>query len=176
MLQRWQIYRRTPDVPTVDSVITYVVTIKANDDTYRPVFFVEIKPLDHVESMATRVDADKEMRVILQSLHNLIPTPRLHGISVMGQKLAFYSLNKESGYISPPEYVATDTVPKERWDLDITTEEGYAKLMEVVEDVKEMVQALVSKIFCAQPRPLTIPRLGVVKTRSRVILFDVGYQ
>jgi len=45
-------------------------------------------------------------------------------------------------YVAPsPVYVA-DTVPTERWDTDITTEDGYQRFMAVINDVKEMAAAL----------------------------------
>ena len=37
----------------------------------------------------------------------------------------------------------TDTVPANRWELDITTEAGHRQFMEVAGDVKGMVAAIV---------------------------------
>jgi hypothetical protein len=87
------------------------------------------------------------MRDRFRSLYELTPLPRLHGISAMGQRLAFYCLDKATGNIEP-EYVErsrsriTDVVPANRWDLDITTAAGYEKFMEVVNNVRVMVEAL----------------------------------
>ena len=43
--------------------------------------------------------------------------------------------------LTKPSYGDTgmiDTVPAERWDTDITTEEGYQRFMTVISDVKQM--------------------------------------
>ncbi len=72
------------------------------------------------------------MRVIFRSLYDHTPTPRLHGISAMGQRLAVYCLDKatrrmDPKYVAPPGDYIIDTVPAERWDTDIMTEGGYQK-------------------------------------------------
>ena len=129
-------------VPAVDFVVTYVVEV---DDL--PIFFLEIKPLLHTNNISSRVSADTWMRARFRALYKATPTPRLHGVSAMGQRLAFYCMDKAMGHVIP-NYVAlstkyvTDTIPAERWETDITTEEGYQKLMEVVNDVKQMAAAL----------------------------------
>jgi len=129
--------------PTVDSVVTFVVGLGME----LPIFFLEIKsPLD-IGSISTRVSADAEMRARFRALRNLTPTPRLHGVSVMGQRLAFYCLDKATGrvdpdYVAPSSNCITDPVPAERWDTDITTEDGYQRFLAVINDVKEMAAAL----------------------------------
>jgi len=87
------------------------------------------------------------MRNRFSSFYDAIPTPKLHGISVMGQRHAFYSMEKATGHIvpervQPVENYVTDTVPANRWELDITTEVGHQQFMAIVNDVKGMVAAL----------------------------------
>jgi hypothetical protein len=123
-------------------IVTYVVEVNQ-----QPVFFLEIKPALSIDHPSSRVDADTQMRVRFRGLYDLFPTPRLHGISVMGERLAFYCMDKPMGrvhpdYVAPSKICITDTVPAERWDTDITTEEGYQKFMAVIDDVKEMAAAL----------------------------------
>ncbi|KAF8326414.1 hypothetical protein F5887DRAFT_1289043 [Amanita rubescens] len=129
-----------PDLGVVDSVFTYVVEV--ND---LPVFFLEIKSPLHIDLISTRVDTDAEMRARFLALYEDISTHRLHGVSAMGQRLAFYHLDKATSRLTP-SYIApssnTDTVPVERWDTDITTEDGYQRFMAVISDVKEMAAAL----------------------------------
>lgn len=133
---------QTIGVPSVDFLVTYVVEV---DDL--PVFFLEIEPPLHVNHISCRVDADAQMRAKFCALYDMAPTPRLHGISVMGQRLAFYCMDKATGRINP-SYVApsmqyiVDTVPAERWETDITTEEGCQRFMAVIDDVKGMAAAL----------------------------------
>ncbi|KIL68730.1 hypothetical protein M378DRAFT_157840 [Amanita muscaria Koide BX008] len=129
-------------VPTIDFVVTYVVEV--ND---LPIFFLEIKPPLHLDHISSRVDADAQMRSRFRALYNVTPTPRFHGVSVMGQRLAFYCMDKATGHVNP-NYVAPsndymiDTVPEDRWETDITTEEGYQRFMTVINDVKQMAAAL----------------------------------
>ncbi|KAF8218671.1 hypothetical protein L208DRAFT_1419637 [Tricholoma matsutake] len=133
---------QTYGVPSVDFVVTYVV---AMDE--KPIFFLEIKPPGHVNDISSRIAADDQMRDRFRSLYDLTPLPRLHGISAMGQRLAFYCLDKASGNVEP-EYVErsrsriTDVVPAERWDLDITTAAGYERFMDVINNVIGMVEAM----------------------------------
>ena len=121
-------------------VVTYVVRVKN-----QPIFFLEIKNPCHLDTAYSRVHVDMQMRAKFCGLYNITPTSMLHGISAMGQKLAFYCFDKAMGHVTPdfiePSYGDTgmiDTVPAERWDTDITTEEGYQRFMTVISDVKQM--------------------------------------
>jgi hypothetical protein len=126
------------NMPAIDFVV------EVND---LPIFFLEINLPLHLDYISSRVDADAQMRARFCALYEVTPTPRLHGLSVMGQRLAFYCMDKATGRIKP-NYVAPstdriiDTIPAERWDTDITTEEGYQRFMAVINDVKEMAAAL----------------------------------
>lgn len=133
---------QAPGVPSVDFVVTYVVALDE-----QPVFFLEIKPPGHINFVSTRIAADAQMRSRFASFYDVIPMPKLHGISVMGQRLAFYSMERATGHIVPEQVQpaanhVTDTVPANRWELDITTEAGHQQFMAVVDDVKGMVAAL----------------------------------
>lgn len=82
----------------------------------------------------------------------LFPTPRLYGISVMGEKTCILLLGQirrscKSRVCCTVQLICiSDTVPAERWDTDITTE-GYQRFMAVIDDVKEMAAALWSE-YC----------------------------
>jgi hypothetical protein len=126
-------------VPSADHIVTYVVTLNN-----KPIFFLEIKPAGHVSSPSTRIAADTQMRHIFCSFYDIVTTPMLHGVSVMGQRLAFYSMEKTTGHIvpervQPAENYVTDTVLANRWNMDIATEVGHQQFMAVVNDVKGMV-------------------------------------
>ena len=133
-----------PDYPLTLTglTVTFVVTTKN-----RPIFFLKIKPPAYVNSVPLRIAIDDQMRNIFYHLRDITALPRLHGISVIGERLAFYCLDKATGKIDP-EYIersrsyGIDIVPASRWDLEITTAEGYQSFMEVVNDVKEMVEGL----------------------------------
>lgn len=108
-----------------------------------PVFFVEIKPASHLQNLGTRASADEQMRDRFAVLQELILTPRLHAFSALGNKLAHYKLIAGDLELIPNEiprnhrYV-TDTAPKSLWDIDVLTEDGFARFMDVVADVKQM--------------------------------------
>ncbi|KAF8335582.1 hypothetical protein F5887DRAFT_609548 [Amanita rubescens] len=126
----------------INFVVTYVVQV--ND---LPIFFLEIKPPLYLDHIYSRVAADAQMRARFRALYNVTPIPRLHGVSVLGQRLAFYCMDKATGhvdpnYVAPSTDIIIDTVPAERWDTDITTEDGYQRFMAVINDVKEMAAAL----------------------------------
>jgi hypothetical protein len=130
-----------PDVPAIDFVVTHNVAMSDP-----PVFFVAIKP-GNIHSKPARLAADAQMRHIFRALRNDTPIPILHGISVMGRKFAFYSMTKATNDIVPKDIEtsqdhATNTIPVDRWQLDITTEEGYQQFMTVVDNVKRMAAAL----------------------------------
>ncbi|KAJ6617961.1 hypothetical protein B0H10DRAFT_1280545 [Mycena sp. CBHHK59/15] len=99
------------------------------------------KELIHISS---RIDADMQMRARFRALYDVTSTPKLHAISVMGQRLA---LDKATGrinpsYVEPSTERIIDTVPADRWETDITMEEGYQRFMAVVNEVKRMAAAL----------------------------------
>ncbi|KIM87933.1 hypothetical protein PILCRDRAFT_3645 [Piloderma croceum F 1598] len=85
---------QTPGVPSVDFVVTYVIALDE-----KPVFFLEIKLPGHVNLISTRIAADTQMRNRFSSFYNVVLTLKLHSISVMGQRLAFYSMEKATDHI-----------------------------------------------------------------------------
>ncbi|KIJ15417.1 hypothetical protein PAXINDRAFT_77441 [Paxillus involutus ATCC 200175] len=126
----------------LDSVAPYVV--KVNN---QPIFFLDIETPSNLDYISERVDADLHMRSMYRYLYDVTPTPRLHGVSVMGQRLVLYCLDKATARVNPKFVVPSstysiDTVPAERWDTDITTEEGYQRFMAVIDDVIQMAAAL----------------------------------
>jgi len=123
-------------VPSIDFIIAYLVVMGE-----KSIFFLEINPPGHVNETSSRIAADDLMRDRFGSLFNLAPLPKLHGISVMGQMLALYCLDKATGNVYH-EYVSgrwariMDVVPANTWDSDITTAAGYQRFVEVVKDVR----------------------------------------
>jgi hypothetical protein len=67
----------------------------------------------------------------------------------MGTALCFYSVDTrtQEARIIPPSIphdprVYNDTAPKERWSLDVMTEEGKSKFLAVVEEIKQACEGL----------------------------------
>lgn len=83
------------------------------------------------------------MRDRFAVLQELILTPRLHAFSALGNKLAHYKLIAGDLELIPNEIprnrrYMTDTAPKSLWNIDVLTEDGFARFMDVVADVKQM--------------------------------------
>ncbi|KAG2130702.1 hypothetical protein DEU56DRAFT_890018 [Suillus clintonianus] len=117
-----------------DFSVTYAITLQNN-----PLLFLEIKPPGHLNDLSARFAADKQMRERFHSLRPITTTPRLHGISVMGQRLAFYHMDKSSGCIFPKLPTSGD-VPIDWWKMDITTKAGNREFNTVARDVKNMTE------------------------------------
>lgn len=125
----------TRNLPSIDFGITYIIELDA-----QPVFFVEIKPPGHFNNGSGRT----QMRDRFCDLRHHTPTRRLHGISAMGQRLAFYSMNTRTGAVVPKQQSTsktsvTNTVPEK---LVGCRHHGHQRFMQVVNDVKAMVEAL----------------------------------
>ncbi|KAK0462454.1 uncharacterized protein EV420DRAFT_1188012 [Desarmillaria tabescens] len=129
---------QTGGVGAIDFVVTFVVEV---DDI--PVLVLEIKPPTHLRHVST--EADSHIRSTFFHLYNLCRTPKLYGVSTIGNRFSIYTMHITHDGSVMPEFIpsssthVTNTAPKSRWDLDITTEEGYERFMAVVADVKLMV-------------------------------------
>lgn len=135
-------YRQPKRKETID--FTTIFLIEKN--TF-PVFFVEIKPLDHINNISTRSNADEQMRDRFISLLPDIHIETLHGMSALGNKLSHYRLNTNTKELEPimiqrDLFVINDTAPASRWNIDILNESGYNKFMEIVDDIKSMSSSL----------------------------------
>ncbi|KIJ15415.1 hypothetical protein PAXINDRAFT_11958 [Paxillus involutus ATCC 200175] len=113
--------------------LDFVVT-SAVDGTDRPVFFLEIKLRSHLDSISESQSRQPDEGQISQPFPSYPPTEDTGTDSVCD---AIYP-----EYNAPSTEHVTDTAPEERWDVDITTEEGYKRFMAVINRVKEMAAAL----------------------------------
>lgn len=135
-------YRQPKKKETIDFTTIYIVEKKRI-----PVFFMEIKPLDHIENISTRSSADEQMRDRFASLLPLIKTDILHGISALGIKLSHYYLDKETLKIEPPGIIKDpsiikDIAPAIRWNIEILKDDGYEKFMDIVKQIKSMSNSI----------------------------------
>lgn len=106
------------------------------------IFFVSVKTPKVIYNISKRAETDEQMRNRLTELYEITPSD-LHGVSAFGSRVCFYCLDEEKNKIDPvyspepsKEYTV-DVAPAGRWDLDILTDEGFAKFMEVVQATKE---------------------------------------
>jgi hypothetical protein len=138
----------TPQYATVEApaggsrfAITYVIEPLDLDS---PIFFVEIKPPTHLPSMFARKDAENQVRTRFAQLAHLVQIPKLYGVSAMGRQLSYYTYERASGAVEPTALAESasfimDTAPIGRWNTNIMQEEGRAKFLAVVEEIKQMV-------------------------------------
>ncbi|KAG1809059.1 hypothetical protein EV424DRAFT_1543209 [Suillus variegatus] len=135
----WPHYPLDEEDPAAERVSFIVVTLQ-----YQPLFVLQLYPPGHINLPSTRIAADNKMRRILHSVCPETVVPKFHGISAMGQKLAFYSMDTISGRVHPDRVPTAgdgteiDIVPANRWELDITTEAGHERFLKVINDVKSM--------------------------------------
>ncbi|KAM6489259.1 hypothetical protein JOM56_015160 [Amanita muscaria] len=104
--------------------------------------FVEIKPLTAMNSLSVRADADAQMRQRFLDFFDAMPTI-LTGISAFGHVVCKYELDKENKRITPSKIerrtnCVTDVAPRARWDLDLTTAEGAARIQAIFQEVKNV--------------------------------------
>ena len=136
---KYELPERNRDL--VDVIASFTVEFDEH-----PLLFIEVKAPAPFALDSKRKQADNEMRDRISDLHPNVVTPRLHGISVFGTRMAFYEYVPATNRITPhrisldPVYL-NDLAPAERWSYDLLEAKGIAKMREVVEDVKAMCQA-----------------------------------
>ena len=113
----------------------------------QPVFFLEVKAAGHIHNDSDRAAADQQMRERVYALRNDIEIPILYGASAIGTKLCVYKYTKDSRKLEPElilgdTKIVIDTAPRERWDVDLLTDEGERKFRDVIGDVKRMCEEM----------------------------------
>ena len=109
-----------------------------------PVMFVEIKPLPAINSLSARAEADSQMRQRFADFYDASSTI-FTGISAFGHIVCKYELDKDDDNRITPEAVqnsinyVVDVAPRARWDLDLTTAEGAARVLNIFQTVKNVM-------------------------------------
>ena len=127
---------------SIDFTTIYIVQRQKH-----PVFFIDIKPQTHLKHDRTRAAADKQMRERYTRLKDDLAIDKLYGLSAMGAHFAVYEYDRATNRLRPAQIpadpeVMLDVAPKERWQFDLLSEVGSAKLAGLVDEVKEMCNAL----------------------------------
>lgn len=119
----------------VDFIVFFVV-FDSND---KPVMVVEVKDDGWAEKAELRYRADSQMRDKYALLLEECPSPRLWGLSLLGTSARVYCANKESYELQPPAIPRPDpsrillpTFLAGEWNMDILSQEGFAKMKEIV--------------------------------------------
>ena len=137
-------YQRPAMGRSIDFTTIFVVK-SANTPT--PIFYLEIKPPSHINDLSKREQADLQMRDCIRDLITELRTPKLHGVSALGVRLAFYHYDAATQVLEPPAIprdpiLVNDTAPAVRWSVDLLSDEGYERLDQLATEVKNMAQAL----------------------------------
>ena len=112
-----------------------------------PIFYLEVKPPAHINDMSKREQADNQMRDRVREFIEELQIPRLHGVSAIGVRVAFYEYDAATKILDPPLILrdpicVNDTAPAERWNTDVLSEYGFQLMVQVAAHVKEMAHAL----------------------------------
>ena len=129
--------------------IDFVVFLVVFDAHRRPVLIAEIKDDSWVDRADLRFNADDQMRQRYDAMLADCPIPRLWGLSLLGTSLRVYSGDVHSGALQPefedrPSH--SHTLPRDflagSWSMDILSQEGFAKMREIVGDILASVAVL----------------------------------
>ena len=109
-----------------------------------PVFFIEINPFAHLNSISTRATADEHMRQRFADLKEDLKIGRLYGISCMGPQFGVWSMDSHTGEVSPhPVQRSTthiiDAAPRTLWTHYVLEPSGHQRLESVARNVRDMV-------------------------------------
>jgi len=134
--------KRPRQLESVDFTTIFLIQRRGH-----PVFFVEIKATGHIRNDFSRSAADQQMRERVYALRNDIEIPILYGVSAIGTKLCFYKYTKSTRQLEPKrlndnDTFVVDTAPRERWDVDVLTDEGERKFRDVIGDVKRICEQM----------------------------------
>ncbi|PPR00670.1 hypothetical protein CVT26_012327 [Gymnopilus dilepis] len=132
-------FKRPPEGWAIDFVTIFVV-----QKAFHPVFFLEVKPPGHYALRSTRAAADDQMRKRFFDLADVVELPVIHGVSALGTRLCFYEYTRNNDLLIPyckpsNDNHMNDVAPAARWNYDVLSEEGVAKMTQVANEVKAMV-------------------------------------
>ena len=133
--------------PTMGQSIDFTtVFIVESSDTQTPIFYLEIKPPAHIDELSRREQADMQMRERVRDLLHGLRIPKLHGVSAIGTRLSFYHYDVATHVLEPPAIprdpiLINDTAPAERWGVDLLSDEGCERLVQLATEVKNMAKA-----------------------------------
>jgi hypothetical protein len=132
-------FKRPPEGWSIDFSTIFIV-----QKAFHPVFFLEIKPPRDCVHRSTRAAADSHMRTRFFDLIDAVELPVIHGVSALGPLLCFYSYDTVYNTMTParipqdPELML-DVAPASRWNVDLLSENGVARMSQVADHVKSMV-------------------------------------
>ena len=142
--ESFNLYVAPQNPPRDDSsdAIGFVVFLVVFDSNDKPVLIVEGKDDSWVERAELRYRADDQMRTRYALMLETCPFPRLWGLSLLGTSVRVYCGDTTSFELQPPAIVRPQelrilptTFLAGEWDIDILSQEGFAKMKEIVVDI-----------------------------------------
>ena len=132
-------FKRPPEGWSIDFTTVFIV-----QRAFHPIFFLEIKPPGDYTHRSSRAAADDQMRTRFFDLADVVELPVIHGVSALGSRLCFYSYTRDDNVLDPPRIPPdvermNDVAPAARWNFDILSDEGVARMTHVANEVKAMV-------------------------------------
>jgi len=126
----------------VDFVVWYVI----RDFAKRVVLIVEVKDDSHILTPASRDRADAQIRSRFGELGSVEAlNPRVHALSLLGTRMALYTLDTATGSISPeapPRGDRNHILPRSHmaawWDIDVLSQAGFDTVRRVMTDIRSM--------------------------------------
>ncbi len=124
----------------VDFIVFLVVFDVATD---RPVLMAEVKDHSWAQKAELRYRADKQMRDKYALMLDECPLPRLWGLSLLGTSMRVYCGDTTSFDVTPPAIprpepstrILSPNFLAGEWELDILSDEGFAKMKDLVTDI-----------------------------------------
>ena len=120
---------------SVDFVVEYTILYNT-----MPVFILEIKEPSKLSYISSRHQADRQIRRRIADISHMCKIPILYAVSAFGTNISIY---KKQGDVLEPKYIEgdverqIDTSPIDRWTVDIITKEGYNKIINIFNYIKE---------------------------------------
>ncbi|KAH9022710.1 hypothetical protein EDB84DRAFT_1245638, partial [Lactarius hengduanensis] len=109
-----------------------------------PVLFVRIKPPTHLPSISAHKDAENQVRTRFVQLAHLVRMPKFYGVNrAIGRRLSYYTYERATGAVEPAALAdstssVVDTASIERWYSNIMQEEGRARFLAAIKEIRQM--------------------------------------
>ncbi|KAJ7900976.1 hypothetical protein B0H14DRAFT_3422885 [Mycena olivaceomarginata] len=136
-------YDKLPPKEKERDAVDFIVYLVVRDAKQRPVFLLEVKDDTHREVPSLRHAADTQMRDRYNQLLYACPIPTLYGVSAMGTDIRVYTGDVLDEDVSPavvptsPTRIVGREYLKNGWNLDLLSDEGFAKIKEIVNFIKQ---------------------------------------
>ncbi|KAH9015921.1 hypothetical protein EDB85DRAFT_1821785, partial [Lactarius pseudohatsudake] len=97
---------------------------------------------------SARKDAENQVRTWFVQLAHLVRIPKFYGVNHaigLGRRLSYYTYERATGAVEPAALAdstssVVDTASIERWYSNIMQEEGRARFLAAMKEIRQMVR------------------------------------